>query len=59
MLNHHSLIDQSFANQVSKAQRKVQREVNRRKQSCITNKSAYIAHLWVRWLNVSVLGKGE
>lgn len=56
MLNHHSLIDRSFANQVSKAQGEVQR---RKQSSGITNQSAYVAHLWVRWLNVSVLGKGE
>lgn len=50
------LLDQSFESRI----KQVQDEVKRRKQAVnARNPNTYVAHLWVRWLNVSVLGKGE
>lgn len=54
MLNtHQSLVDHAFVSRVNR----VRNEVSRRKQAANTpNADALVAHLWVRWLNVSVFG---
>lgn len=51
-----SLVDPVFANRV----RQVQNEVQRRKQAVNTsNGGAYVARLWIRWLDVSVFASNK
>lgn len=54
--NQSALLDPVFAGRI----KQVQNEVQRRKQaSHASNPHAYVAHLWVRWLDVSVFASNK